>query len=214
MTLKNINTHIAYRCPECGGTIWGFVGKFALAANMLRLKCPCESSQLDISFTNDKKKRLSVPCVFCKTNHNYVVSQNVFFGRELFLLACPYSNMDICFIGDKYNVDREAKRTGDELEKLLLGLEAESLEDIQPQDVNEEDVLPDPTVYDAIRFLVKTLEDEGKIDCPCHSNDYDIRFLDTGIQVYCGKCGASHYFDTASASASEDYLLIDELMLK
>ena len=207
-------THIAYRCPECGTTVVGFVGKFSLSANMLRLKCSCGESHLDVNITNDKKIRLSVPCVFCKTNHNYVVSQNIFFGRDIFLLACPYANMDICFIGEKSAVDKEAERTAGELERLLLDLEAESLKDIQPQDVNEEDVLPDPTVYDAIRFLVKTLEDEGRIDCPCHSNDYDVRFCDTGIQVYCGKCGATHEFNTASASASEDYLLIDELKLK
>lgn len=207
-------THIAYRCPDCGTTVLGFVGKFALSANMLRLKCSCGKSNLDINITNDKKIRLSVPCVFCKTNHNYVVSQNIFFGRDIFLLACPYANMDICFIGEKASVDKEAERTAGELEKLLLELEAENLRDIQPQDENEEDVLPDPTVYDAIRFLVKTLEDEGKIDCPCHSNDYELRFCDTGIQVYCGKCGATHVFDVSSAAAAEEYLSIDELRLK
>ena len=208
------STHIAYRCPDCGTTVVGFVGKFALSANMLRLKCSCGKSNLDVTITNDKKIRLSVPCVFCKTNHNYVVSQNIFFGREIFLLACPYANMDIAFIGEKDAVDKEAERTAGELEKLLMSLEAESIRDIQPEDVNEEDVLPDPTVYDAIRFLVKTLEDEGKIDCPCHSNDYELRFCDTGIQVFCGKCGASHVFNVTSGSASEDYLLIDELRLK
>ncbi len=207
-------THIAYRCPDCGTTVIGFVGKFALAANMLRLKCSCGNSHLDVNITNDKKIRLSVPCVFCKSNHNYVVSQNIFFGRDIFLLACPYANMDICFIGEKEAVDKENERTAGELEKLLTELEAENLKDIQPVDVNEEDVLPDPTVYDAIRFLVKTLEDEGKIDCPCHSNDYDLRFCDTGIQVYCEKCGATHEFNVSSAAASEDYLLIDELRLK
>lgn len=207
-------THIAYRCPDCGTVVLGFVGKFALSANMLRLKCSCGKSNLDINITNDKKIRLSVPCVFCKTNHNYVVSQNIFFGRDIFLLACPYANMDICFIGEKASVDKEAERTAGELEKLLLELEAENLRDIQPQDENEEDVLPDPTVYDAIRFLVKTLEDEGKIDCPCHSNDYELRFCDTGIQVYCGKCGATHVFDVSSAAAAEEYLSIDELRLK
>ena len=214
MILNPQNTHIAYRCPECGTTVYGFVGKFALSANMLRLKCSCGNSHLDVNITNDKKIRLSVPCVFCKTNHNYVVSQNIFFGRDIFLLACPYANMDICFIGDKSQVDKEAERTAEELERLLLQLEAENLKDIQPEDINEEDVLPDPSVYDAIRFLVKTLEDEGKIDCPCHSNEYDIRFSDDGIQVYCGKCGATHVFNTASVAASEDYLNLDELILK
>ena len=214
MVPNNLATHIAYRCPECGTTVVGFIGKFALSADMLRLKCSCGKSGLDVNITSDKKIRLSVPCLFCKSNHNFVVSQSIFFGRDIFLLNCPYSNMDIAFIGSKENIDREIERTEEELNKLFCELEAESLKDIQPEDVNEEDVLPDASVYDTIRFLVKTLEDEGKIDCPCHSNDYDIRFAPGGIQVYCPKCGATHFFDTSAVAATEDYLTLDELTLR
>lgn len=213
MILKDKQTHIAYRCPDCGMAIYGFAGKFALHASILRLKCSCGNSHLDINVTNDKKIRLSVPCIFCKTNHNFVVSESIFFERDIFLLNCPYSNMDICFIGEKDKTDNELDRSGKELEKLLTDLEAESLKDIQPEDVNEEDVLPDPAVYDKIRFLVKTLEDEGAIDCPCHSGNYDLRFTDTGIQVFCPSCGASHLFNTVSESAAEDYLDISSLKL-
>ena len=208
------STHIAYRCPECGTLIYGFVGKFALAANMLRLKCSCGHSALDITVTNDKKIRLSVPCIFCKQNHNYVVSQTIFFERDLFILNCPYANMDICFIGEKEKIDAEAERTGKELEELLKNLEAESIKDMQPTDLDEEDVLPDPAVYDTIRFLIKDLEVDGRIDCPCHAGSYDLRFCKEGIQVYCPDCGATHTFNTESAAASEEYLGIDSLTLK
>ena len=213
MILNDKQTHIAYRCPDCGMAIYGFVGKFALHANVLRLKCTCGNSHLDINVTNDKKIRLSVPCIFCKTNHNFVVSESIFFERDIFLLNCPYSNMDICFIGEKDKTDKELERSGEELEKLLINLEAESLKDIQPEDINEEDVLPDPTVYDKIRFLVKTLEDEGSIDCPCHRGNYDLRFTDSGIQVFCPSCGATHLFNTVSESSAEDYLDIISLKL-
>ena len=105
--VANVETHIAYRCPECGQTIYGFVGKFALSANLLRIKCSCGASTLDINITNDGKIRLSVPCIFCRQNHSFVVSQSIFFGREKFLLNCPYANMDICFIGAKEQIDIE-----------------------------------------------------------------------------------------------------------
>ena len=213
MISNKTTTHIAYRCPNCGTVIYGIAGRFALNADMLRLKCSCNESSLDIKMTNDGKVRLSVPCIFCKQNHNYVVSQNIFFSRELFLLNCPYSNMDICFIGEKDKTDKEIERTGKELEHLLSDLEAESIKDMQPIDINEEDVLPDPTIYDSFRFLVKSLEDEGKIDCPCHSGSYDIRFIQGGIQVYCPTCGSTYDFNTEAASASEEYLYIDELKL-
>ena len=213
MILNPGQTHVAYRCPECGTVIYGFVGKFALTAGMLRLKCTCQNSAMDISVTSDKKVRLSVPCLFCKQNHNYVVSQSIFFDRDLFLLNCPYSNMDIGFIGEKDKIDKEIERTGAELERLLADLEAEDLKDIQPIDVDEEEVLPDPAIYDAIRFLVKELEADHAIDCPCHSENYDLRFVKEGIQVFCPSCGATHLFNTEAAAASEEYLNITSLLL-
>ena len=180
---------------------------------MLRLKCSCEKSAADISTTQDGKVRVSVPCLFCKQNHNYTVSQSIFFSRDIFLLNCPYSNMDICFIGSKECIDKEAERTGAELENLLKSLEASELKDIQPIDVDEEEALSDPTVYDAIRFLIKELEYDGKISCPCDNGNYDLRFCKEGIEVYCTNCGASHVFDTHAESATSEYLNIDELKL-
>lgn len=213
MVLNPGQTHIAYRCPDCGTVVYGFVGRFALAAGMVRLKCPCEKSALDISVSSDGRVRLSVPCLFCKQKHNYVVAQNIFFARELFLLNCPYTNMDICFIGDKEKTDAELDRTAQELERLLSNLEAEELSDIQPQDAPEEEALPDPTVYDAIRFLLKELEADGRVDCPCHDGSYELRFCDTGVQVYCERCGATYTFDTRAEAATEDYLTLDEIKL-
>ena len=105
MILNPGQTHVAYRCPDCGTVIYGFVGKFALSAGFLRLKCSCGKSAMDISVTYDGKVRLSVPCLFCKQNHNFVVSQSIFFERDLFLLNCPYANMDIAFIGEKEKID-------------------------------------------------------------------------------------------------------------
>lgn len=211
--VANLQTHVAFRCPKCGTVIYGFVGKFALSANLLRIKCSCGHSALDISITNDKKIRLSAPCLFCDKNHSFVVSQSIFFERELFLLNCPYANMDICFIGSKEKIDEELIRSGEELNKILAQLEAESIQDIQPQNVEEEEILPDPAVYDAIRFLVKELEAEGKIDCPCHSAKYELRFCKEGVEVYCPECEASHVFNTEAQSLSQDYVEIDSLYL-
>ena len=214
MVLNNIQTHIAYRCPACGTAVFGFVGKFALKAGMVRLKCSCGESHLDINVTADKKLRLTVPCVFCKKGHSFTLSQTIFFERDSFLLNCPYSNMDIAFIGEKEKVDENVLRTGEELTRLLSDLEAESLKEIQPQDLDESDVLPDPTVYDALRFLVKDLEAEGKVDCPCHKGEYDLRFSPEGIQVFCSDCGAVHTFKLHSEHAHEDYLSLDEIKLR
>lgn len=213
MILKPKETRIAYRCPECGTATLGIVGKFALKANMLRLKCSCGKSGMDINITNDNKIRLSVPCIFCRQNHNYVVSQSIFFDKDLFLLNCPYTNMDICFIGEEKQLDLELSRTEKELNRIISGLELEDFKDMQPEDVDE-DMLPDANLYDTIRFIVKDLEDDGRVDCPCHKGPYDLRFCDEGIEAYCVNCGASYIFPVKSANLGEEYINLDEIKLK
>lgn len=215
MVIQPKERHIAYRCPECASAIFGIVGKFALHANLLRLKCSCEKpSALDISITNDGKIRLSVPCLFCKQNHTYTVSESVFFDRDKFLLNCPYSGMDIAFIGTEGEIKEELARTEREIGQLLASLEAEDISDIQPRIPSEDEVLPDPAVYDTIRFIVKDLEEEGQVKCPCGEGPYDIRFCDEGMQVYCERCGATYTFYATTPTLSEEYLSIDRIELK
>lgn len=213
VALKHRN--IAYRCPDCGSAVVGLVGRFALEANMIRLKCSCGSEHtLDISISKGDKIRLSVPCLFCRQNHSYVVSESLLFEKDRFLLNCPYAGMDIAFIGDEEIVSNDLSRTADELSALLKNLEAEELSDIQPQDMNEEEILPDPAVYDTLRFLTMDLFANGKLHCPCGEGPYDLRFIDSGIQLYCENCGAVHDFKVSSPTMAEEYLQLDELTLK
>lgn len=214
MVLQPKQRNIAYRCPGCGSAVIGIVGKFALHANMLRLKCSCKDEQsLDITL-KDGKVRLSVPCLFCRQNHSYVVSESLFFDNDRFLLNCPYSNMDIAFIGDEDVVNQELSRTEAELNMLMKNLEAEELSDIQPEDMPEAEILPDPAVYDTLRFVAKDLEADGRLNCPCGEGPYDLRFTDSGMQVWCESCGASYDFNATSPTMAEEYLDLDEITLK
>ena len=215
MIIEHKKRHIAYRCPSCGTATVGLVGKFALSANLVRLKCSCGGADaLDIGVTGDGKIRLSVPCLFCKQNHSYTVSEGVFFDRESFLLNCPYSGMDIAFMGSEEKITEELSRTEKEIERLLVSLEAEELSDIQPKEMDESEVLPDPAVYDTLKFLVSDLCEEGRVSCPCGKGGYDLRFTDGGIIVVCESCGASYTFHATTPTLAEEYLCIDELKLK
>ncbi len=206
--------HIAYRCPECGVANLGLVGKFALSAGMLRLKCECEGADaLEVGVTNDDKIKLTVPCLFCKSSHNYIITKGMYLERDSFTLNCPYAGVDIAFVGDKEAIDRELERTQGEILTIMKGFGAEELSDIQPMDMNDDEILPDPGVYDTIRFIVKELEADGKVYCPCHNGEYDLRFIEDGIQVYCTKCGASYNFTATGESSAENYIDISEIRL-
>ena len=215
MTNQPKKRNIAFRCPECTDTVFGLIGKFALKADLLRLKCACDKpSAMDIGVASDGKIKLSVPCIFCRQNHSYTVSESAFFERDLLMLSCPYSGMDILFVGDEDSLEGELKRTGEEIERLVASLEADEISDLQPKDMGEDEILPDPAVYDTIRFLVKDLEAEGAVSCPCKEGPYEIRYCDGGVEAYCERCGASFAFHAMTETMAEEYLSIDKIDLK
>lgn len=214
MILESKQNFVAYRCPGCGYAIYGVVGELPLACEMLKIKCQCGESHMDVTYTQDKKIRLSVPCVFCGKNHQYVVSPKVFFGEEPFLLSCHYTHMDIGFIGSKGQVDEAVERSGEELATLLAQMDVSSLEELRSSpDVDPEQIMTDAQVYDIVRFLVKELEADGEIDCPCHAGQYEFNVTDEGVCVFCPVCGAEHIFPADSVVAAEEFLSCTHLTL-
>ncbi len=215
MVLDTKTSYVAYRCPKCGFAIYGIAGQFALASQqMLKIKCQCGGSEMVINTTKDKKLRVSVPCLFCGQNHNYVVSQNVFFGEEPFYLSCPYAHMDIGFIGTKEQVDEAVEKSEEELNELFREMNISSLDELHSSaDVDPDEIISDAQIYDIVRFLIKELEADGAIDCPCHSGQYDFDINDRGISVFCPVCGAEYVFPTDSVSAAADFLNCDHLTL-
>ena len=205
---------IAYRCPDCGVATLGLLGALTSVSDMLRIKCECGGPALDVQKLRDGKIHLSIPCVYCKTQHGYVLHDDIASRGELTMLACPYSNMDIAFIGSDEDISPELTRTADELARVLVSLEAETLADIQPMDIDEDAALPEPQVFDAINFIVRDLEDAGNITCPCKNGKYELRFCEEGIQVFCENCGAAYTFYAKGASAAEEYLSLDAIELK
>lgn len=214
MARETLRTQIAFRCSECGYATVGFLGGLSAVTDLLRLKCACGGSSLDIKRESDGKAHITVPCVYCKSSHGYVFSPEVLTRREITKLACPYSGMDIAFFGDEELIPKELDRTAEELDRIMKSFEAEELSDIQPQDVSIEDEVSDPAVYDTLNFLVRDLESEGKVKCPCDSGAYSLRFCPGGVQVYCENCGATYTFYATTPTIAEEYLSTDEINLK
>ena len=200
MIIEPQKTTVAYRCPVCGTGVISAVGMFSLSADMIKLKCTCGKSEMTMVYTPDKKVRLSVPCLLCPKPHNFVVSQSIFFGRDLFLLPCPYSDLNICFMGEMNHVKAELARS--ELELLHK---------------QEEELLPDPQILDIIMFVIHDLEAEGKIFCKCANHEdgeYDCQMMEDGILVFCKKCGASHVVPVNNLLGAQAFLDCDSLHLE
>ena len=228
MVLNEKRTTVAYRCPDCGGGIMTAVGLFNLSADMVKLKCTCGKSELKIVYNRDSTVRLTVPCLICSQPHTFTVNSSLFFSDELFVLPCPYSDINIAFTGEMNTVKAELART--ELE-LLDMLEENGITDFSALHGDEKD-LPDPQILDIILFVIDDLDAEGKIYCRCHADPaeektsdtdygewneeesrYEAEITEEGIKLTCRVCGASTVIPTDSMLSAHAFLNADSVHL-
>jgi predicted RNA-binding Zn-ribbon protein involved in translation (DUF1610 family) len=239
MILNPAKTLVAYRCPHCGAGVLSMVGVFSLSGDLFKLKCDCGKSELLITRESEDRLRLTVPCILCPTPHSFTVRSSLFFGdRDLFTLACPYSDVNLCFIGEENHVKAELART--ELELLDL-LEQNGVSDFSALHKDAEELLTDPQIFDIVLFVIHDLDAEGKIYCRCHpapdpsaaaqpqptveeseeraespadDTDYEVEVTADGIRVTCQKCGASRLIPTDSLLGAHAFLHCDQLYLE
>ena len=212
MVLEAKQTTVAYRCPHCGAGVMSVVGIFNLSADMLRLKCSCGESEMTIVHGKDGKIRFTVPCILCPNPHHFSVNSSVFFGKELFVLPCPYSDINICMMGDANHVKAELSRT--ELELLDL-LEKSGVSNFDA--FRGEQMLSDPQVTEIVTYVIKELDAENKIYCRCsreEEGDYDAEIGRDGITVRCRRCHASKLIPTDSLIDAHAFLNADSLQLE
>ena len=97
------------------------VGVFSLSGDHFKLKCPaCHQSEMTITYSKDSKIRLSVPCTICPRPHTFVLSENSFYDKDVFALACQYTGLDICFIGKEDAVRAALEKSGEDAGREFL----------------------------------------------------------------------------------------------
>ena len=215
MVLNSKQTTVAYRCPSCGSGVMSLVDPFLLSADMIKLKCDCGKSEMSVVYSNDGKVRLTVPCILCPNPHSFVLNSSVFFGKELFLLPCPYSDINIAMTGEVNNVKAELARSELELLDILEKSGIDSFEALRRED--EKQLLTDPQIFDIIMFVINDLDAEGKIYCKCEDSsegDFEVEILEDGIKVSCKRCGASRVIPTDGLLAANAFLNADALYLE
>ena len=213
MVLENKQTTVAYRCPHCGMGVMSVVDIFNLSADMIKLKCSCGQSEMTVVRSKDGKIRFTVPCILCPKPHNFTVSSSLFFNKELFVLPCPYSDINICMMGDINYVKAELSRSELELLDMLEKSGLSSFEELH----GGEETLTDPQIREIVTYVIKELDEEGRIRCRCadgNSGEYDAEIQREGIKVSCAKCGASKLIPTDSLISASEFLNADSLELE
>lgn len=210
MIIDQKKTTLAYRCPHCGAVPTSMVGAFSLSGDLFKLKCSCGNSHLTVEKTNDDKLRLTVPCVVCPQPHTYMLSKNVFFNSDIFVIPCSLCGVDICFIGHEKDVASAVVHSNEE---ILAALGDNSIDSLRQK---EEGDYTDPAVFDMITFVISDLADEGKISCRCPDGhgEYLATILKNSVKVECKNCGASHEIIARGVSDGEEFLKTESLTLK
>ncbi len=211
MVLETKQSTVAYRCPSCGNGVLSVVDAFKLSADMVKLKCSCGKSEMSMVRASDGKVRFSVPCILCPNPHTFTVSQSLFFGKDLFVLPCPYSGINIAMMGDVNHVKAEMSRTELELLDLLEKSGIESFDEI-----HGEAYLTDPQVLEIVSYMIKELDDEGKIYCHCPEDtegNYEVEMTKDGLKVSCLNCHATTTVPTNSLIQATEFLNADSLTL-
>lgn len=213
MVLDTKQTTVAYRCSHCGAGVMGPVGVFSLSGSMFKLKCSCGQSEMTMVRTSDGKIRFNVPCFLCPKPHSFTVNSSVVFSKELFVLPCPYSDVNIAVMGDEDHVKAELARSELELLDMLEKSGISSLEAL-----HGDGFLTDPQVLDIITYVIRELDAEDKIKCKCGASDgereYDAEILEEGVRVTCTKCGATKLIPTDSLIGAYEFLNADSLELE
>ena len=114
-------------------------------------------------------------------------------------------------------LDRSAKEIHELFEENDLSLpSAKEKKDEDGDDSEEEEsgILDDPQIYDILHFVIKDLQEEEKIECPCGIGPYEIDLLPQGVRVLCTECGAESFFKINSLGSAMEFLHCDGITLK
>lgn len=236
MILTPEQSTISYRCPECGQFVSSIVGVFSLTGELIRLKCSCKESELQIKKIDDRIQ-INVPCFICGKPHIYTISRSALFNSGILTLSCPYSGMLVCFIGGEDEVLQATEDADRELNEIL---EENGIEDFFSQKEQEKYEL-DYTAITLAVTVVKELAEDGKIYCGCadyercEAKDRPIDLLtmtgeyvntchgdfilviedDNRLVLKCLKCGRSYVIPTENASsmAYEAFISCEHIFL-
>lgn len=115
--IVNTLNKIAVKCSECS--------KYTVAdLNLFKLKvptnvmCECGNSIFKV-YIKDNKLIININCIACDDNHSYVFNMKDIIKKQLLILSCPVTGMEIAFLGKGNYVDKVVDRYMVDMYELL-----------------------------------------------------------------------------------------------
>ena len=198
-------TAIAFICPSCGRSVTEDINIFSLSGGH-NVSCRC-GEHIHIKVTDDRKVVLSVPCLACPDPHTIRLGSASFFTRELFTVQCPYTALDICYIGQREKVEKALEENKKFLEETYAAEQEGEIED----DVLKEmyDRYDNPMVMNDVLLILRDFLADGAVECDCNQADkLRIDIARDHVVLACNNCGKSK---TIRALTENDITYLCEL---
>lgn len=118
--LLNASNKIAVKCSECG--------KYNIVdLNIFRLdnshnKCSNCGHRMFKSSVANGEFNLSIDCVACEKEHSYKFKLRDILEKQINIISCPLTGMEIAFLGKESSVDDIVKRYMEDMFELLTSL--------------------------------------------------------------------------------------------
>lgn len=189
MVQENKRT-LAYICPSCHQSVIVERSVFQLAASANELPCPCGKSALRVEMMGDRVK-LTVPCLFCQTEHTVTCSAKAFLHEKALAFSCGASGLDCCYVGEEGPVFAAVRRLEEAVDKL-------------EQDAGEKGAFLDELVMHEVLSELRDIAARGGISCACGSKRWKMQVNYSSIDLFCADCGAAMRIPAATASDIDD----------
>lgn len=188
--VEDAKRSIAFICPVCRQPVILERTVFQLAAAGSRLPCPCGKSAIDVALMGGKI-RLTVPCLFCESEHSVACSTHSFLREKTLAFSCAHSGLDCCYVGEEESVFAAMERLEETLDQL------ESAAGAQGTFLND-------TVMEEILGEIRDIGRRGDISCTCGCRDWKLKVNYSSVELFCARCEGALKIPAATISDIED----------
>lgn len=194
------NRTLAYICPDCRKSVVVERSVFQLAASANELPCLCGKSALRVEMMGDRVK-LTVPCLFCETDHTVTCSAKAFLHEKTLAFSCGASGLDCCYVGEEGAVFAAVGRLEEAVDKL-------------EREAGEKGAFLDELVMQEVLSELKEIAGRDGVSCACGSKRWKLQVNYSSVDLACADCGAAMRIPAATASDIDDICCKNSLLIR
>ena len=191
----------AYMCPGCGCMAYGSFSLFELSGGRgITVSCGCGKSVLQIFPRTQTEYNVSLRCIVCDENHNFIVPLQDMMKQPCIDLSCPDILIGLCYIGKDENVRQSVLGNETYIKEIITacGLEHTGKNGI--------------TMLKALD-KIQELSDDGALSCECGSTMIDVDVLENELILECCMCGGDVSF-TADEIRNGNFSEVTEIVIR